>query len=440
MFTNSKDKNNRIILKGKIRVLSILSLLSLSLVANAQKSTIGQEDDSALLDSFIQAKGLSGIISFTPSNIKQFWTDKSVLSQDNSIRILLEDGQKSLPFRIQLANVKENQDCRIDVISSNSDFSFSILDRGQKKLSTSSAEDNFINYSVASASFHMEDTSDFSFYLQFSSAISVELEIKKIILSFSNNKNSLFLASPGTLVVTESNCTGPDLNKMNEKNTFSATGKNSRIMSNNKVFVSNNTIRNSVKVKNIGEKPTRVFFGYALYTKEKKIIDTKSNPYNYKNKVLKIVSAEPGSTSIIVDTEPEWRKGSVVALNAKEDLSDFPNRSFVAGSIQDVKKIDDNHFEIFFDKPNNNKDVKAGMPVRVQGFGGGSYLYTNDVILQPGEETTLSSSIKKDDDYVRFGQESFCRGTYYVTPVLLSYSVNKDDENTVQITDFTVSY
>ena len=64
----------------------------------------------------------------------------------------------------------------------------------------------------------------------------------------------------------------------------------------------------------------------------------------------------------------------------------------------------------------------------------------NDKILQPGEMVTFKSAIKKDDNYFMFSLKAFCHGTYYVIPLILSNSLDSDKENTILITDFSVSY
>ena len=420
--------------KNKIKTITIMSSLVLSLVVNAQTE---QANDAALLDSFIQSRGYSNTIIFSSTNIKQFWIDKSVVSQDNSIKIFI-DNSKSIPYKIQLANVNELLDCKVDIISNRPDLMFSVLDNNLKVISDSKKENSFIHYNIASASFHLEDTNTFSFYLQISSSSKVDdIVINRIILSFSDNKESRFLSSPGKLIITESNCSGPT-QKMNADNYFSAKGKYISLISNNKIYVSDNTLSNSVTVKNIGDTQTRVYVGYAPYTKEGKLIDMRNNPYK-GNKILRVVSAEKGRNTIIVDSEPEWTKGCCLALNAKEDLSDFPNHSWVDGTIQDVKKIDNDLFEILFSKP-NQKEIKAGTPVRVQSPDGATYMYTKIQKLLPGEEANLSSEITKDDSYLEVGTEKLCRGTYYVVPILLSLVIDSSKENTVQISNFTVSY
>lgn len=428
--------------KNKFKTIAIMSSLVLSLVANAQ--TKEQANDAALLDSFIQSRGYSNTIIFSSINIKQFWIDHSVVSQDNTIKISMNNS-KSIPYKIQLANVSELQDCKVDIISNRPDLMFSVLDNNLKVISDSKNENSFIHYNIASASFHLEDTNTFSFYLQLSSSSKAnDIAINRIILSFSDNKESHFLHSPGKLIITESNCYRKNgtlfepKQKKDAENSFFVKGKYIDLFSNNKIYVSDNTLSNSVTIKNIGDTPIVVRVGYAPYTKEGKLIDRRNSLYK-GNKILRVVSSEKGRNTIIVDSEPEWTKGCYLALNAKEDLSDFPNYSWVDGTIQDVKKIDNEHFEILFDKP-NQIEIKAGTTVRVQSPAGAMYIFTHTQTLLPGEEANLSSEITKDDTYFEVGPKKLCRGTYYVVPILLSRVSDSSKENNIQISSFSVSY
>ncbi len=73
---------------GAFKTIAILASLVMTLIGNAQTDK-QKTDDAALLDSYIQSKGYNNTIVFTPSNIKQFWTEKSVFSQNETINILL---------------------------------------------------------------------------------------------------------------------------------------------------------------------------------------------------------------------------------------------------------------------------------------------------------------------------------------------------------------
>ena len=428
----------RAFLKHIVLRISIAYVASFSVVAFAQTSTKDSSQDLILLDSFIKARGYDKVITFSASNIKQYWIENTVLSQDNLIKILLNN-YESTPLKIQLANVNEMQDCKVDIVYSSSYLSFSILNSKLKEISKSQKEDDFINYKIASASFHMEDTNALSFYLQFHSNIET-LKINRIIISFTDNKSTSFLKSPGTLVINDSNFSLNSNTKTTKNDdSFILQGINSKVISNNNIYVSDNPITNSIKVKNIGNNPTHVYLGYIPYTLEGQNINNKNNPYGQKNIITKVISASKGSNRIVVDKEPEWKKGCCLVLNAKEDLSDFPNFSFIDGSIQDVIKNDQSQYEIIFDKP-YTQNIETGTSVRVQCPPGSTYMYTRNIILQPGEEKTLTSTIKKDNNFLKYAENKFCRGTYYVKPILLSFSLDNNAENIVQFNDFSISY
>ena len=163
-------------------------------------------DNEQLIDQYVQSKG-SGIIVFDASNIKQFWISNAVVSQDNCIKILTNNdspiGFRSIPLKIQLANVVANQDCTINIITENNDLSYSIDNTDSKIISSSEAEEQFIQYRIVSSSFHLSDTKSLSFNIIFSSTSNDYIAIKKIILSFSPNVN--FLSSPGVLSITGKN-------------------------------------------------------------------------------------------------------------------------------------------------------------------------------------------------------------------------------------------
>ena len=155
--------------------------------------------EEKLLSQYIVSKG-NGIILFDSSNIKQFWTDKSIFCKENAIFLQLERSQKgfkSLPLKIQLANVIETQDCKIEVVADDPNLFFSVTDNNVQSITDSQFDFSFVQDYVFSATIHLEDTNTFSFNLLFSSETSDCIKIKKIILSFSLNKDSHFAGSPG---------------------------------------------------------------------------------------------------------------------------------------------------------------------------------------------------------------------------------------------------
>jgi len=398
------------------------------------------DPEESLLTQYVQSKG-SGIIVFESSNIKQFWIDSSVVSKDNSINILLSSKNakwnESVPLKIQLANVNEAQDCKIEVISETNDISFIVLNKKKQKVSSSKKENDFLNYSIESALFHMEDTQNTSFYLEFNSRETNNLSIKKIVLSFSNNADSSYIAPPGEIrFMNNIRLDTTSILSDETDNAFRVTGKRSQIFSTKKILVSDNTLTNTVKIKNTGENSTVVYVGYATYTKDQIRLDGRNYPYKKDSKNLSIVSIE-ADNKIIVNSYSDWAKNCFLAINTKEDLSDVPNNVF-AGRIAEIKELKNGQAEITLEE-NVKTKFEKGTNVRVHGASG-AYLYMNIQVLDPGEEVVFSSKIKKDDSFREYSNQALSRGVYCVIPVILSYSIDPKKDNTIQISDYVISY
>ena len=155
-----------------IRTLLTIELVLCSLVLSAQIEKQNNDFDIELLNKYVQENTTNSIV-FDQSNIKQFWIDNSVVSLKDSFVIMLKEtntrNNNSGPLKIQLANVNETQDCKVEVIADTKDFAFTIMDNQSKTISTSSVEDPFIDYNVVSSTFHVEDTQNTTFYISFSS-------------------------------------------------------------------------------------------------------------------------------------------------------------------------------------------------------------------------------------------------------------------------------
>ena len=411
----------------------------------AQNDSKMAQDELGLIEQYVLSKG-DPTISFDSTNIKQFWIDNSVISRKNYFELLLRPNQKnsleSPMYPIQIRNVKETQDCKIEVLTESDDLHFFVLNSSKKEISESSSNEKFLHYNVCSASFHWEDIQE-KFYLKFNTSKTSEIAIQKIIFSFPKNTESSFLESPGKLKINADlvNGSGGTSKQSISDNSFSITGKRTVLFSKKKIFVTNNTVSSSVTIKNTSEEPVDIYVGYAPYTKDGNRIQNNNNPYNSKkNEILKVVSFEQNTNKIIVDSYPEWKKNCFLALNPKEDYSDFPNFSIIEAPISEVNKLDDSHTEIIFSKP-ITKEILPGTSVRIHAPYGSTYLFTTRAKrIQPGEEQTFQSSIKKDESLLLFSSSAFSKGVYYVVPVLLSYSVDPNNENTVLISDFTISY
>ena len=285
------------------KISSLLAVFFVAFSLSADDSAIDQKGlgNDALLKQFVQSKG-TGIISFDTSNIKQFWIDKSVVSKNKSFDIILKESnndssKESIPLKIQLINVNGSQDCKIEVISETRDFGFTVLDNDLTVLSSSQIDDSFLDYSVVSSVFHLEDTKTMSFYLKFNSITHSILSIKDIIMSFSQTTQKGLFASQGIIKHNKNNITTSSQVSENASG-ISVTGKRSVILSSKKLPVSNTVFASSVSVKNTGECATTVYIGYAVYTKDEIKLDKRNFPYKSDSNVLKVVSSEEGSNKL----------------------------------------------------------------------------------------------------------------------------------------------
>ncbi len=434
--TTTKDwKHGNIFVCAKYLVLTFVLGSAYSVFAQSNN------DGSEMINQFIKTKGYTQTIVFSPENIKQYWIDKSVFSQDKEIKILLHghnNSFESVPLSIQLANVDETLDCKVDVISADKDFSFNIMNSSNKKLSSSVLEDDFINYKIASTKFHLEDALDSSFKLQFSSTKNDILPIKKIILSFEENKQSSYLRSPGKVIFGKDNLQNSDTIVFNPDGSFSRTGVYNNLYSNCFILVRNNTISYSAKVTNTGNTPVNIYAGYVLFAKGGIKLDKKNYPYNKLNKTAEIVSAQKESTTIVIDSYLEGAKDCFLSLNAKEDLSDIPSLSFANGKIVSIKQLDNGQAEIMMSEP-LKADIEKGTKCRVNGKTG-SNLYPGRKTLQPGASVVVSFEIKYDSNLYNLSTTGIPSGVYCVQPILFSHSQDTKIENTVQINDFSISY
>ena len=437
MFTFERNSPISNYTKQNLAMIASVLFMFLTLLASAQTNSKNRNDDSGLLDSYIKSKGYDSTIVFSAESIKQFWTDNSVISKDGLINILLDSSFKSPRLKIQLANVNVTHKCKIDVISNTGDLKFSVLNGNSTVIAESTPEDDFIEYHITSASFNLKSSEKLVYFLQFSSNSLQELQIKKIILSFPRVNN--LTDSSVTLSLKKD---GFDLmNAKAEKDDngcIQLTGKQSRIFGKRIELPSNNApLFSYVSIKNIGKTATRIFVGYASYSKDEFPLDERNYPYKKINTVLNVISSTAGSNKVIVDKYSEWKSNCALVLNANEDLSDIPNNT-IAGRIVDVKEMD-NNAEITLDRPIKD-EIKKGTKVRIHGVSNGAYLYPHIVELQPKEEISFYTTMKKDDDSLQLSWNCFSRGASFVIPLLLSYSVDPNEENTISITDYSISY
>ena len=423
--------------QNHLRFCTLLFLLFAGVNLPAQNVATADDD---MINQYYNAQNDIAHIVFSASDIKQYWVDNSVLSKDNLIYIFGQNnGQnwQSVPLSIQLKNVDESLDCTISAWSDNKDFSFAVSNSKAKKLSKSSATEDFVQYHIVSSTFHLADTKDNLFKLQFESDSSDTITIKKIVLSFSKNKDGAYLSSPDTLYITKDIVT-PSAEVQLDDNEFAASGKKILLTSNKNIIVPYGAVKSSVTIHNIGETATKVSVGYALFSKGGQKLGPRNYLYNLNCNVLTVVSSEVESDKIIVAGTSDWAKKCQIATNVKEDLSDIPNTNFLEGKVANVKKLEDGKLEITLDKP-LKQALNTGEKIRIHGIAG-TYLFPEVKTIQPGAEESFVSTISREVLNKSFNSKSIPYGVYYMKPIIQSNSVKADEVNTIQVIDYSVFF
>lgn len=395
-------------------------------------------NDNELLDKYIAAQGYKAKIEFNEKNIKQFWINNDVVVKDKKIVILNNQDNHTERKVIKLKNVNEAQDCKIEIFSKDDNVVFSVFNKNEIMLSKSSLDRTFLDYKVYSATIHLEETKDFTLYIEFASESIKEYEINKIILSFTKNDKSTYSSSPERLVIDSKDLFVGGNGKINRSEFIEVEGTKSIIIVNRKILVANETIKSKMKIKNCSSTPINIYIGYALYNQKDSWISGMNFPYNNLNKVFRIVSSKENDDTLYVDSYPDWAPNCSIALNADESLSDIPNMNLLDGKIIKVEKIDDKRSSIKLNKP-LVKPVSEGTHARINGLGG-NYLYTDSGVLSPYEEKEFSSSITYNENHIEYTSKYLPRGTYYIKPIILSYSVDGNEKNTIRIMDYVIDY
>lgn len=423
------------------RTVIIFTVLLTYVNLYAQENSILNKNDENeyILKKYVESKG-DRIIGFDSLNIKQFWTDNSIISRNNSIEIIFDDHSKSTPFPVQLINVNEALDCKIEIISNNNDYSFSVLNNKSKELTSSQKGDNLIDYYTQTATFHLEDCPNKSFNLVFNSQSRSIVSLKKVILSFSNNQNSVFCVSPGKVTLRSSVIdSSPSISSIKETdtNSFVVTGIKSSLLFNKRFFVSGNTLSASLNILNSGDNETTVYVGYNLYDRYHNKLNRSHYPYKGINKTLTVISAKKDSNTIVLDSFSDWGRNSRLCINALDVITDIPNDNLLRGNILEFTKTEDGKAKLILSAPLQS-DINEGTKVRIHNANGS--FYTNSMRLKPGEQKKVSSKISLDDSLLLFSNFAFPHGVYYVEPIILSNSTNIQESNTITISDFTISY
>ena len=148
-----------------------------------------------------------------------------------------------------------------------------------------------------------------------------------------------------------------------------------------------------------GGKPNRVYLGFMPFDDKGKWIPP--NVVNGNNSTLTevVADAKKGDQVIKVKDASKWNMKtphSHLALGAKADYSDMPNRDLVT-TLKPNAQQKDGAWEILLKQP-LKKDVAAGTPVRQQ-LDGAAYIYTAGTVILTDQWVTRKGTISGIADF-----------------------------------------
>ena len=156
-----------------------------------------------------------------------------------------------------------------------------------------------------------------------------------------------------------------------DKDTMEVTGV--AMLSSTKLFDvdPNKRYKLEADVKMISGGPAITYFGFEAYDKNGVAIPAAAVNVRLKSETPLVAAAKAGSTKLLLKDNPNWNPAGIyaVALNAKANLSDLPNRDLLVVSA--IKKVG-SHIEVTLKQP-LTKEIAAGTIVRAH-LGGG-YMY-----------------------------------------------------------------
>ena len=234
------------------------------------------------------------------------------------------------------------------------------------------------------------------------SPINIGLSKKKVLFD-SNNKKSTFNIPPFSTKINPRHLSA-DLSAaakalaLEEQATIYEVKGQKTVISSDFIPVKEGEVyRLSGDFKVVNNEPSRLFFGYALYTKDKKIILRRSVEY-IKNTDTELVKGCKASDKIIyIKNAENWETGRdyliAFVTDSSGKYSDLPNLNLSSMGIEKIEKSN-NYYKIVLKKP-CRKNYPAGTKIR-EHVSGDARIYN----AVSGE--TISASTKDLDHFKNF--------------------------------------
>ena len=186
--------------------------------------------------------------------------------------------------------------------------------------------------------------------------------------------------------------------------------------------------RLSGEFKGLGKERSILFFGLMTFDKNKQYIAPVNTNIVTGSATVLAKDCRKGDKLLILKSNSKWKAGDTAVFNAKDDLSDLPNRE-LTGRIRGVVRKDNGIMEVQLSAP-VKKDWPSGTKMRTHCSHFGEYLYCSAMGAKlPGQWKTFSR-IVSPARLGRMGRDIFRPGTAYVKVVILANYAGKKDART----------
>jgi hypothetical protein len=178
--------------------------------------------------------------------------------------------------------------------------------------------------------------------------------------------------------------------------------------------------------KSMGEEKSKVYYGFMTYDNKKRYIATYHSNIVAGSATVLAQPCKKGDKTLVVKANGKWKNRTVnaVAFNAKDDLSDLPNREIAYRIIKVTPKEDNMEIEL---SSSVKKAYPADTKVRAHTHAYGSYLYTTICGLTLGVNWKTFDGTATLAAPGKMSHKLFRPGTAFVKVLLMpNYSKKKD--------------
>ncbi|MFA6716629.1 MAG: hypothetical protein WC082_09040 [Victivallales bacterium] len=189
--------------------------------------------------------------------------------------------------------------------------------------------------------------------------------------------------------------------------------------------------------KSLGTKPSKVYYGFRCYCKDKKEIWSSNSNVVLDSATTLAAECNKGDKKIVIKANKKWKPRYAAAFNVKDDFSDLPNRETSSRIVKITPQGENGEtMEVELSKP-VNKSYPAGTQVRAHSTGYGTYIYTAICgSLIPAEWKTYTSAASIAEPG-KMSHKLLRPGTAFVRIIILP-NYSKKSDGKMAFTDLTL--